>query len=587
MTPVDASLQEIRVLYCTTRDDLWIGTADNRLHVLHQGALHDLTQEAGFTGRRPIAIAEDAGGTVWVATIDELLLGFADGRFQHRYTSAQIPGGGHVQAMLVDAYDSLWLGTTQGLVLKQGEHFSLLTENDGLPDKMIYQLLEDARGRLWIGSRRGVYAVSLKELHAVAAGAQKRLNVTTLGKDEGLPSASASDGTQPNAWRARDGRLWFTTHAGLVGIDPDATLPVRPPPRLYIDQVSVDQQLVPAGSRLVVPAGRHQVEVRVDALDFSSPEKVRVLYQLVGYDPDWIDTASDRTINYSRLPPGRYTLRVIAMNQDGRRSEQATSLDVLVIPAWWQTWWAQAGGILAFTGVVVWLVRLRSHRRLRRQLRDLEHKHALEQERARIARDLHDELGGSVTQLGLQAERLKRQPGARELQPALDQLTWHTRRLADDVESIVWTVSPRNDSWRRLTDYISQFARRFFRDPGLDCIVEGADEIPDLPITPEAQHHVLAAAKEAMNNIVKHARARRVTLCFRTTDGAFELILRDDGIGFDPTAPEHAERNGLTNMRTRFQELGGECLITSAPGAGAEVRLRVPFAIKPTGSAPA
>lgn len=582
LKPVDVSVQEVRALKWTRRNELWIGTADNRLRVLREGHMTELTEEAQFTGRRPIAIAEDLGGSVWVATLDQLLLEFSEGRCVRRFTPQDIPGEGHVQSLHVDSYGALWIGTTEGLILFKNGHFHLLTEKDGLPDRMIYQLLEDGQGRLWIGSRRGLCMIPLKDLHAVAEGSGRRIEATTLGKDEGVPPASASDGTQPSAWRGRDGRLWFTTHAGLLGIDPESILPDRPAPMLYIDRGEIDGKPVPVSRQIAIPPGRHQLDLWIDALGFSAPDKVQVWHQLQGFDLDWVPTDTNRPVTYVHVPPGVYTFRVRAGNSDGHRREQTTSLSVVVVPSWWQTWWALAVAIALFAAVIAWLARLWSHRKLRQRLRALEHRHALEQERARIARDLHDELGGSVTQLGMLAERLRQQTGPGDLQAGLGQMAWRARRLAGDVESIVWAVSPRNTAWPGLANFIAHFARRFFRDSGIECQIDGLDTIPDRPVSPEAQHNVLAVAKESMNNIAKHARARRVTLTMDGTGEVFVLCIRDDGIGFDPNAPEHAERNGLSNMRGRLRELGGTCDITSSPGAGAEIRLAVPFSAAPS-----
>ena len=577
--------REIRVLYRSQHDEIWIATADNQLKVLKNGVLTDLTEAVGFDQRRVGAITEDANGTVWVATIDQILVGFTDGRRTHRYTRNQFPGGGNFQAALIDALGSLCLGTTQGLLVKNGDRFVPLTEKEGLPDDMIYQLLDDKKGRLWVGSRRGIYFLPIGELHAVISGKQSRVNATMLGKDEGLPSTSANDGAQPNSWHAKDGRLWFATHAGLIGIDPNAFIPERPGPRLHLDKVLIDQIPVPRDDQLIIPPGRHRVDFIVDALDYTAPEKVHLQHQLVGLDNNWVETKINQDISYTGVPSGKYTLRVVATNQDRRRNEQELRLEVVVVPAWWERWWFRAGCGLVFTGAVVWLARLWSHRRLKNKLARLEHEHALDKERARIARNLHDELGGSATQLGMLAERLKRHGTNPEMMPLLGQMAWKARRLAGEVESIVWTVSPKNNTWDRLADFLNQFCQGFATDSGLDFCSDGIDSIPALPLSPEAQHHILAATKEAMNNIVKHAHAKNVTLTLSAADGVFTLSLRDDGIGFNPIAPEHAERNGLTNMHTRLAEIGGECSIESSPGSGSVVRFRTPLATQQASAA--
>jgi signal transduction histidine kinase len=310
-----------------------------------------------------------------------------------------------------------------------------------------------------------------------------------------------------------------------------------------------------------------------------------VRYQLAGFDFGWIDADRDRRASYVRLPPGSYTLRVSAANQDGRWTEPGASLAVTVVPAWWQRWWFAAALVAGFTGGVVWLVRFWSHRRLKRRLHQLQREHALEKERARIARDLHDELGGSLTQIRMLADRLRRHAPNAEAQTVAAQLSTRTRRLTGELESIVWTVSPKNNTWDRLAAFIGQYALRFFRDTPLACTVHGIDSIPALPLRPDEQHHVLAVAKEALNNTLKHASATRVTVTMAAADGVFSLEIRDNGTGFDAHDSALPARNGLTNMRARAREIGARLELETAPGAGTRIALHLPLVSPPNPAA--
>ncbi|PTY06445.1 hypothetical protein DB347_12145 [Opitutaceae bacterium EW11] len=179
------------------------------------------------------------------------------------------------------------------------------------------------------------------------------------------------------------------------------------------------------------------------------------------------------------------------------------------------------------------------------------------------------------------AERVKRHAGA-ELSAPLSQLAWRTRSLAGDLESIVWTISPQNNSWDRLASFAAQFARRFFKDTPIRCTVEGVESVTARPLGPDEQHEVLAVLKEALNNALKHSKASNVTLSMRLTDEEFLLRVADDGIGFDPAAKEHAERNGLSNMRTRGETVGGLTTVASEPGKGTTVSMRVPLSPRPS-----
>jgi len=586
---LDAAIRPVRSLYCTRDGDMWVGSGGERtqgyqLGFFRQGVYRPFSKADGFPGKHVVALTEATDGTVWIGTYDGDVLEYRDGKFVQRLAGA-VTLAGHIHALHFDASGALWLASERGLILMSGDRVRRFTRADGLPDDLITQMLEDNHGRLWLCSRRGFFSVAIDDLKAVADGRSQRVVATTFGKEEGLPGFSAPIGGQPMAWKARDGRLWFVTDRGVVGFDPEASLPERPPPTVYIDEAFVDNRSAPVGAGLSLPPGRHQVEFRFVALNYSAPEKAHLRHQLVGFDQDWVETGAGYAARYARLAPGNYSLRVIAANQDGRWSPQGATLSVVVASAWWQTWWFRSAAFLAAIGVVVGIVLSWSHRRFKRRLEQLEREHALDKERARIARDLHDELGGSLTQIGLLADRLNRHSGGAE-SDAFGQMARRTRRLAGELESIVWTVNPKNDTWDKLALFLGEFAGRFFHDTPVECLVQGAETVPPRPLAPEVQHHLLSVTKEALNNILKHSRASRDKIVIGSAGGEFTLTIEDNGVGFEPESLEHAERNGLTNMRTRIAEIGGAIAIESARGQGSRIEIRVAQSTRPAARNP-
>lgn len=590
----DRGLQPVRSLFCGRDGDVWVGSGSGagpgyQLGRFHAGVYRAFSAAEGFQGKHVVAIADAADGAVWIGTYDGEVLELRDGRFIPRIgkREAQL---GHIHSLHFDASGALWLGSERGLARLKDGRLRVFTRADGLPDDLITQVLEDDRGRLWVSSRRGFFYVGIDGLNAVAEGRTPRVAATMLGREEGLPAFSSPVGGQPMAWKGHDGRLWFVTDRGVIGFDPEGSLPTRAAPAVYIDSILVEGRSVPVPAEsLRIPSGDHRVDFRFVAPNYSAPEKVRLRHRLVGFDQDWIETTAARSASYVRLPPGTYQLRVMATSGDGGTDNFAANLGVIVVPAWWQTWWLRALFVLGFTGLVAALARLWSHRRLKSRLDRLEREHALEKERSRIARDLHDDLGGSLTQIGLLADRLKRQGTDPALGPALGQLAWRTRRLAGDLESIVWTVSPKNNTLDRLAAFIAQYVNGFCRDTAVRVIVRGEESIPPVPVAPDAQHHLLAVLKEALNNVLKHAHATGVTVTMAVEGEEFVLRVADDGIGFDPAAAEHSERNGLNNIRSRVADLGGRVEISSGAGRGTEIvlRQRLPAGVRPVPGKPA
>jgi signal transduction histidine kinase/ligand-binding sensor domain-containing protein len=586
---LDATIRPVRSLFCTRSGDMWVASGTERtqgyqLGFFRRGVYRPFSAADGFHGQHVVAVTEAADGTVWIGTYDGEVLEYRDGKFEQRL-GAEATLAGHIHALHFDASGALWLASERGLILKRGDRVRRFNRADGLPDDLLTQMLEDNHGRLWLCSRRGFFSVAIEDLNALADGRSQRVVATTFGKEEGLPGFSAPTGGQPMAWKSRDGRLWFVTDRGVVGFDPEASLPQRPPPTVYVDEAFVDDLSAPVGAELIIPPGRHRVEFRFVALNYSAPDKVHLRHQLVGFDQDWVETGAGYSARYARLAPGKYSLRVMAANQDGRWSPQGATLTIAVASAWWQTWWFRGAALVASMGLVVWMARYWSHRRLKRQLEQLEHEHALDTERARIARDLHDELGGSLTQIGLLADRLNRHSGGAE-SAAFGQLARRTRSLAGELESIVWTVNPKNDTWDKLALFLGEFAGRFFQDTPVNCSVEGAETVPPRPLAPDVQHHLLSVAKEAMNNILKHSHASWAKIVIGSSGGNFTLSIRDNGVGFEPDSLEHAERNGLANMRSRIAEIGGAIAISSVRGQGSRIEIRVAQSTRSTADRP-
>lgn len=586
---MDPALRGVQILFGTREGDMWVRSHAG-LGFFHNGVYQAVLGPDGapFT-RRVNALAEDKHGSIWIAAtgtqafdLEIRLWEYTGGKLIERISPANWPAG-FIHALQFDQRGGLWIASSAGLVLKEGERLTRFTVADGLPDDLLMEVLADDLGYIWCGSRRGFFRVASADLHAVADGRARTVFPTVFGQDDGLQGASALMGGQPRAWKARDGRLWFTTIRGVVGFDPALAETASVAPPVYISAVNLDdQKFSQTLSRLEVPAGQHRLSFRFAALNYAAPEHVRLRYRLEGFDDNWVDLGTGRVASYARLPPGSYRLHVVAANESGVWNEKGAALPILVAAAWWQTDWFAGLVALVAAGLIAWGARNLALRKISRRLRQLEKEHALERERARIARNLHDELGGSLTQIGLLADRLKRQASSTDLHRTLSQLAWRTRSLAGDLESIVWTVSPQNNSWDRLASFVAQFARRFFRDTEISCVVEGVEGILPRPLSPEAQHEVLAILKESLNNVLKHSRASNVTIRLQLVNEVFELIIRDNGSGFDTGLAEHSERNGLNNIRARGEVLQGDVLIESRVGAGTQITLRVPVNVIPT-----
>jgi signal transduction histidine kinase len=318
-----------------------------------------------------------------------------------------------------------------------------------------------------------------------------------------------------------------------------------------------------------------------------APEKVRFKYKLDGLEEDWTDVGAKRFAQYSYLPPRDYRFRVIACNNDGVWNTQGASLAFTVLPFVWQTWWFQASSLGSGVGAVgagaFWI----SRRRIRRRLELSERQHALERERARIARDIHDDLGASLTRITLLSQSIRSEvEGQSEATAEVDQIYDTARQLTRAMDEIVWAVNPKHDTLDSLVSYLGRFAQHFLAAAPIRCRLDVPLSLPSWALTSEIRHNTFLAFKEALNNVVKHAAATEVRVSLELHPNGFVLSVVDNGRGFKmnlshPSTAGELESSrlasgyGLANMKKRMEEIGGNCEWTTSPGEGTRVKLRV------------
>jgi signal transduction histidine kinase len=459
-----------------------------------------------------------------------------------------------------------------------------------LPDNVICQILPDGAGNFWLGSHQGIFRVARSSLNDFARGEIKSVPVTTFGRSDGLPSLECSGGYQPSAWRGQDGRLWFTTVKGAVSVQPEEIRTNLLSPPVVIENIIIDgkmldatakaqEQTVPAGivydhenNYLEVAPGKHQIEFRYTGLSLVSSDRVQFRYQLAGADAGWVEAGTRRSVQYPLLPAGIYRFRVIACNSDRIWNETGGTVTLKILPHFYETLWFRILAAIIAGGLVAGAVRYTVTRRLHRKLEQLARQQAVERERARIAKDIHDDLGANLTLIAVLGD-LARQEKTME---RVEKMAGTARQAVKSLDEIVWAVNPRNDTLAHLVDYTGQFAVDYLRAAGVRCLLDVPEQISPREVPSNVRHNVFLVVKEALQNIVKHARATEVWLRISATGQGLRIVIEDNGSGFE-RAPEDALADGLRNMRQRMQELGGECRIQSRVGIGTEIIMDLPW----------
>ncbi len=570
--------------------DVWIvGEASIALQYLHNDQLHSI--KLPRTIGRITALTEDKAGTLWVGSEMGALLQVQNNELVDK--SALIHFSKRAILCLYPRDGTLWIGYEgTGLGRLKENHYAVLDASRGLPDDYISQIVADHLGWFWFGGERGIFKIRHSELAEAMDGRADPVRAISYGKNEGLLSMEASSANVspyvfPGAFCSRAGYLWFPLRKALAVVDSRAPATESTPPPVLLSQVVMDGKTIatrgglatdpaianlsgPAPALRLPPSHRH-LEFHFAAIHLSAPESVRFRYQLVGFDNDWIEAGAERMANYSRLANGEYEFRIESALADGPWSQTPAILAFSVSPFFWQTWWFRLGVLTVFTSLVIALVRYISLKRLQAHLRLIEQRAALDKERTRIARDLHDDLGCSLNKVALTLDMTQRSLETTGLvNGKIRDCSTMVRQAAKSVDEIVWAINPRNDTLRYMVDYISQFAVEFLHAAEISCRVDLPDNLPAHQVSPEARHNVFLVVKEALNNIARHAQATEVRLQVTASNQEVTLVIEDNGRGFDQ-APDNASADGLRNMRQRMEEIGGQYRLESKPGAGTRV----------------
>lgn len=563
---------------------IWVGTYNGQLRLLQADQFLAIP---GLPGNPVTALTQEANGALWIGTDGGGLIRWDQGKLSVLTLKDGLPSN-LIRALFLDADGTLWIGTDGGgLAHWTHGRLTTFTSEQGLPSDHILQITDDNYGCLWLGSDCGVWQINKQALSSTPQNKTVSVHPLVFGYSEGMPTEQCV-GNFGAALKTATGKLYFATEKGIVVIDPQPLANLTVPPCVILEDVWVDEHKwkAPNGPTVqtaraknetakILP-GNHSFNFYYTALDFSAPERIQFKYRLEGLSPAWTEVGKVRVARYSYLPPGQYRFQVTACGGDGQWNPVGADFAFVVLPHFWQTDWFIALSLLALcTGIGV-SIRQLERRRYRARLKRLELEQATERERARIARDIHDELGSSLTHISMLSHfELSPDNSLDQLKKRLEKISNFAVRTARVLDEIVWAVNPRNDSLRSLLEYLTQFAREQFEDTSIRCRFEIADDLPEVLLTPEIRHHIFLTVKEAFNNSLKHARATEVSLNAKMRGTQIKISVWDNGTGFDPDLVQTKKRSGLANMRHRVENLGGQFALETAVNEGTLIQLMI------------
>lgn len=606
LDPVETGGKSIRALYEDSKGRVWVG-GDTNLGLF----------ETGLSRPLPPTFKHPLPGVVAIAEQGDLRLWFSNLKGVFRLDSDEVtevlgPTGTPLLNVLCfkpDGDGSVWMGTRHtGLWQWKAGKLARVDRATGFPAAGAHAILEDDAGCFWMPSRQGVVRASRAALTAAAQGGNLRGNVQLLTSSDGLPSLDMSSGSQPVAARDAEGRLWFATLKGMAMVEPRLFRANTNPPPVHIEALSYrvpsshpggpptidraedhERRLEnPFPARLRLPAGSRRLEIQYTATTFVAPEKARFQVKLEKVDNDWRDAGTRRQAAFNDLAPGDYVFRVRAANNDQVWNENGATLAFTILPHYWQTVWFRASSGLFLVGLGATAVWTAARRRLRRaeerertahQMRELAGRliTAQEDERRRIARELHDDFSQRLALLSVEMDLYSHGGGTPTPHPktSLEMMAERVRELSSEVHRLAHELHPAKLDQLGLVAAARGFCRDLSQQTGV-AIHFAAEPLP-AQLPPGHALCLYRLLQESLWNVARHSGAKTARVELRTESDHLQLTVADAGAGFDPVGVQARGGLGLASMRERVRLVQGELAVESSPGGGTRIFVRIPL----------
>ncbi|HMT07522.1 MAG TPA: two-component regulator propeller domain-containing protein [Pyrinomonadaceae bacterium] len=596
---------------------LWIGAVGN-LHIYENNVLRSVP---GFAGLTVWAIEKDQNGDLWIGS-GRGLFKMKGEEIAAKFSVADGLPSDDVNVIYPDSRGGLWFGTQGGVARYEQGSFTRLTTVDGLASDRVrsiyetsdgvlwfgtydgglsryangsffnfavanglfnngvFKILEDEKSNFWISCNRGIYRVSRDQLEDVVAGRRSRVESVSYGRADGMLSTEANGGRQPAAIRTTDGKFWFPTQEGVAIVDPTKLESNLKPPKVQIERIAVDRQLVDPRTDVSVRSDDENLEISFTGITFVKPEQVKFRYRIEGLSDDWTDVGSRRDVYFPSLPAGNYIFHVIAGNSDGIWDEQGARLNIVVKAPFWKTNWFMAIiAIVAFVFVFA-SFRLRERRLEQRaeMQRDFSRRLIASQEgeRKRIAAELHDSLGQYLLAIkNWAAFGLKSVPEDDAAREYLNEVSDTSSLAITEVRQIAHDLRPYQLERLGLTNTLRQMLKNI--ETTSTIMFESQIDEVDGVLSKENEIVLYRVVQECVSNVIKHSEATNAVVTLTATDHGAEFICSDDGKGFDVEAAKGSASSGLglDSIVERAAILGGDLKIESENGKGTKFVLSI------------
>ncbi|MFH0991580.1 MAG: two-component regulator propeller domain-containing protein [bacterium] len=516
---------------------------------------------------------------------------YKNGSFENYSTLNGLPSNA-VYSVYEQEDGVLWFGTDAGVARLTPHGTQLFSSKEGLKGKYVLAIIPVQAGKAFTDSKGEYWIVSDQSLHKYTRGTLK-----SYGSYHILPSPEAS---MNSVCPVNGGStLWLATTEGGMKVDLSKIHDRSIPPRISITSAHHDSvpffSTIPGsvahdnGTPITLASDQNRVSISFSGLSFYNEKYVSYAYKLSGLTENWSRPIEERIVRFHNLDPGQYEFAVVAINPDGVRSLEPARIAFVITPPFWSKAWFFALLSLAFLGMLSGSVRYLSTQKLRKKVVRLERERELQLERERtrshIARDLHDDISSTLGSIALYSESLKRQSHqlSERQRSMLERIGSLASEAVDHMGDIVWSVDPGHDTFNDLLSRMRNLAVELCSINKMEYEIDVQAAPTDFSLAEDVRRNIYLTFKEALNNIIKHSRASRVTISAHLHEGLFEMMIEDDGNGFRLTdtaspakrgAKQVRPGHGLRNLKQRAAEIGANLEINSVPGKGTTITFR-------------
>lgn len=567
-----------------SRNNFWsgIGAGKGMVHVWSAEHRYDYFNHYDFPAghpnylpiRYPTVFAEDNNGNIWFAmTRHESKL------IKYSYTTNKFyevhavncknniePCNGAIGDMWLDKNNVLWLAKVDDGLIKYDISKNTcrqFTRSDGLCSNYLASLKPDNKGNIWIATASG-----LSCFNPVTE------TFKNFYEEDGL---FENEITGNLSFDAKNNIMYVSGASKIFSFNPDSLYENKTPPLPYILYIHAGDSLILPADKNIFSYDKNNFEFTFTAVNLTDGLGNKYFYKLDGVDKTWKDAGDNKQVSYASINAGDYVFNVMAKNKSGVWSVQPATFSFTIEKPFWETLWFRFLLLAAIVSIIFVIYRIRINRILE-----------LEKIRTRISRDLHDDVGSTLSAINILSTSAKQltHTDAGRTKDYLENINENAQRMLLNMNDIIWAIKPTEDTLEQLMQRMQSYAADVLEAKNVWYEIDFPEQLYDIKLTLDQKRNLFLIFKEAVNNMAKYAQCTQAKFSFTKAHGYLILMMTDNGKGFSISADDNLANilkgksylsggNGLINMQRRADEINGDFKITSQPGVGTAISLKM------------